>query len=127
MGEYINSKQVRTDRSYVSCGVMEAHHLPGEHPGHTLFGICNALYHKANGRPAAFVVFSDTVDKAEGRGERLATFIRTLVPKGDLFESTKQINPRTGHAIRVWVLTLNHEFFRKWYTDEFVNRVSENT
>lgn len=28
MGEYVNSKQVRFDKSHVSCGILEAHHLP---------------------------------------------------------------------------------------------------
>jgi hypothetical protein len=125
MGEYVNSKQSRFNVSYVSCGVVEVHHLPDESPAQTLFAIGNNLYHKANGRPAAFVVFSDVVDRKESRGASLAELVKTM-RIGDLFESAKVVNPKTGNTIRLWVLTINHDSFRKWYAEEFVNRISES-
>lgn len=126
MGEYINSKQTRFDRSYISCGVLEAHHLPDRPPQETLFSIANQLYHKANPRPAAFVIFSDVVSGSkDSRGTLLAELIKSA-NVGELHESPKAINPRTGNAIRVWVLTVDHNKFRPWYTEEFANRVSED-
>lgn len=124
MGEFVNSKQVRFNQSFVSCGVLEAHHLPDASPSETVFAIANSLYHKANGRPAAFVIFSDTVDRREARGVELAAKLKTL-GVGQLIESSKEVNPKSGHVIRLWVFTPNHEAFRKWYGDEYVNRVSE--
>ena len=124
MGDYINSHQARFDKSYVSCGVVEVHHLPDESPAFTAFAIGNHLYHKANGRPSAFVVFSDVVDKKQSRGADLAEFLKGL-NVGELFESHKQVNPKSGNTIRVWLLTVNHDAFRKWYSEEYVNRVSE--
>lgn len=124
MGDYVNSKQVRFDKSFVSCGVMEAHHLPEESPSATLFAICNALYHKANGRPAAFVIFSDVVDSGDQRGQKLADYIKAK--SDDIFESAKEVNPKTGHVIRLWVWRVDHANFRRWYTEEYVNRITES-
>jgi hypothetical protein len=125
MGEFVNSKQARFDKSHVSCGVVEVHHLPDESPSATVFAIANHLYHKANGRPAAFVVFSDVVDRKDSRGVGLADEI-TKMRCGGLFGSTKEVNPKTGHVIKLWVWTLDHEALRKWYTDEYVNRITES-
>lgn len=73
MCEYTNSTQVRFDKSHVSCGVMEVHHLPNAQPDRTAFAIANQLYHKANPRPAAFIIFSDVINpETPSRGERLA-------------------------------------------------------
>lgn len=27
-------------------------------------------------------------------------------------------------TIRIWLWTINHDEFRKWYTEEYVNRLS---
>lgn len=125
MGEYTNSKQSRFNRSYVSCGVVKVHHLPDESPAATLFAVGNHLYHKANGRPAAFVIFSDTVGKRESRGASLAELIATM-KIGELYATRKAVNPKTGNTIRLWVLTVDHDSFRKWYSEEFVNRINES-
>ena len=125
MGEYVNSKQARFDVSKVSCGVVEVHHLPDESAASTVFSIANSLYHKANGRPAAFVLFSDVVDTKESRGANLAQVLGKM-GIGPLFESDKAINPKTGHVIRVWLLQVDHDKFRKWYTEEYVNRITES-
>lgn len=126
MGEFVNSKQARFNASHVSCGVLEVHHLPDESPSATVFAIANNLYHKANGRPAAFVMFSDVVDRRESRGLALAAEIKGL-KIGELYESAKEVNPKTGHVIRLWVLNIDHTVFRKWYTEEYVNRITEST
>lgn len=125
MGEYVNSKQARFDKSFVSCGITEVHHLPDQPPNATLFAVANHLYHKANGRPTAFVMFSDVVTSGkDSRGLLLAELIKTA-NIGECYESPRRINPRTGNAIRVWVLAVDHERFRPWYTEEFANRISE--
>ena len=126
MGDYVHSKQARFDKSFVSCGVVEMHHLPDASPSETVFSLGNSLYHKANGRPAAFVLFSDVVDRKDSRGSDVAEFIEGL-KIGYLYTSLKQANPKTGNVIRVWLLTVDHDAFRKWYSDEYVNRVSEAT
>ena len=124
MGSYKDSAQTKFDRSFVSCGVLEAHHLPNHSPAATVFEIANALYHKANGRPAAFVLFSDKVDSGEMRGQKLADELKRM--GADIFESHKEVNPRTGHVIRVWLWHVDHDKFRKWYTEEYVNRITES-
>lgn len=125
MGEYINSKTAQFNKSFISCGVVEVHHLPEGNPSKTVFAIANHLYHKANPRPAAYVIFSDTQDNK--RGEALAAFIREKMEegKGFLWSSPPQINPRTGNTITVWVWTIGHEGLRKWYAEEAMHRVSE--
>lgn len=126
MGEYINSHQLRFDKSYVSCGVLEVHHLPNQAASKTLFSLATGLYHKANPRPSAFVIFSDT--KGEGspsRGELLAEQIGKLSNSGTLDSTDATVNPRTGNTIILWVWTPNHETMRKWYQDELANRVEE--
>ena len=126
MGEYVNSKQARFDKSYVSCGVMEVHHLPDQSPSKTVFAIANALYHKANPRPAAFVLFSDVVDTRDSRGQLLAEAItKGQWFGGELVYCKPDVNPKTGNMIQVWLWRLNHEVFRKYYTEEYANRVEE--
>lgn len=124
MGEYVNSQNARFDRSHISCGVTEVHHLPVK-ISNVPFAIATHLYHKANPRPGAFIMWSDVVDDGEkSRGQRLAEALNKL-GCGIIGESPKEVNPRTGNVIRVWVFTVNHEKFRKWYQDELANRVEE--
>jgi hypothetical protein len=124
MGEYVHSQQVQFNQSRISCGVLEAHHLPADTTGNQMvFAIANHLYHKANGRPAAFVTFSDITGMQNiSRGELLADAIEAL-SIGGLFQSERQVNPKTGNTIIVWLWTLDHDAFRAWYTDEYANRV----
>lgn len=123
MGEFVNSKTARFDRSYTSCGVTEVHHLP-PNASQTVFAIANHLYNKGNPRPGAFVVWSDVVNEGERRGENLATALMK-VGVGVIQDTPKAANPRTGNIIRVWVLTVDHDKFRKWYQDELANRITE--
>jgi hypothetical protein len=128
MGEYINSKTLKFDRSHVSCGVIEAHHIP-ENTAQALFAIANHLYNKANPRPGSFVIFSDAVEKGEAsRGANLASRIAKLcldLKVGTIISTGPEVNPRTGNTIVLWVFTVNHEAFRKWYQDELANRITE--
>ena len=126
MGEYVNSNQLRFDRSHVSCGVMEVHHLPNTTASKTLFSLVTGLYHKANPRPTAFVMFSDVVGETnESRGELLVRAIEKVPGSGFLMATTKEVNPRTGNVIQLWVWTPNHDTMRKWYQDELANRIEE--
>lgn len=124
MGEYIHSQQVQFTRSPASCGILEVHHLPASTTGSQMvFAVANQLYHKANGRPAAFILFSDVVDKQDrSRGELLAQSILDL-GFVDLYISARAINPRTGNSIITWLWTVDHDKFRDWYTQEYANRV----
>src|SRR6267154_4453198 len=99
------------------------HHLPDATPASTLFAIANHLYHKANGRPTAFVMFSDVVTSGKDSRVLLLAELIKASGVGDLHESSKRINPRTGNAIRVWMLAVDHDKFRPWYTEEFANRI----
>lgn len=125
MGEFINSKQMRFDKSLVSCGVMEAHHIPKASASKNVFAIATAMYHKANPRPCAFVLFSDVVDSEEKRGVYLAQAITTLFGVEALWASPIEVNPRSGNKIRVWLWHLDHDKIRKWYQDELANRVDD--
>lgn len=125
MGEYVHSKQARFDKSFVSCGVLEVHHLPNTTPSQTVFAILTALYR--NPRPAAFVIFSDVVGSRRSyptRGEKLAHYLKEIIGT-DLWESKKEVNPRTGNTIRLWVWRLDHEVLWKLYQDELAKHVSE--
>lgn len=127
MGDYVHSQQARFDKSLVSCGVMEVHHLPDKTPSHTCFSILNALYHKANPRPAAFVLFSDVDSAPISRGQQLARHINDTFQKSVLFVSRSRINPKTGNYIYVWLWTLDHDELRKYYQDELANRIDAET
>ena len=63
MGEYVNSQQLRFDKSAVSCGLTEAHHIPDQTPPKLMFAIANNQYNKANPRPSAYVIWSDLCEK----------------------------------------------------------------
>ena len=123
MGDYVNSMQVKFDKAAISCGVLEAHHLPNQSAAKTAFSIVNNLYHKANPRPAAFVIFSDVEDNGQSRGDKLAAFIRDQIKPKQFVSFGPCINPKTGNSIKLYVWTLDHEPLRKWYQDELANRV----
>jgi len=126
MGEFINSEQAQFNKSYVSCGVVEMHHLPRKSASRTLFSLANHLYHKANPRPAAFVLFSDVVkEESASRGELLAAEIEKVKVCGNLFQTNSDVNPKTGNTIKVWLIHLDHDAFRKWYQEELANRIEE--
>ncbi len=126
MGAYVNSTQVQFDKSHISCGVWEAHHLPKQNANQTMFAMANAMYHKANPRPCAFILFSDIVVEEKSRGQRLAEEIANTENHGSLLETKEEVNPRTGNVIRVWVWHVNHDKMRKWYQEELANRIIEN-
>ena len=129
MCDYVNSQQIQFNRSRISCGVLEAHHLP-DHTGSKLcFSVATALYHKANPRPSCFITFSDVVDSEGGRsrGERLVAYLRdNHLFGGTLLTTSKQINPRTGNTIQMWIYEVNHPEFRKFYQAELANRIEDN-
>lgn len=132
MGEYIHSKQAQFSKSYTSCGIMEVHHLPDLPSAQTLFSIANAMYHKANPRPAAFVMWSDVVEGRASRGELLAEKLASLksvegkeIDFGQLIATRKTVNPKTGNVISMWVWTVDHDSMRKWYQDELANRIED--
>ena len=126
MGEYVNSNQARFDKSFISCGVLEVHHLPKQSASKTVFSIANALFHKANPRPAAYIIFSDVVDKNNNsRGEQVAEHIEKIKGHGVLIKTNPKINPKTGNLIKVWLWEINHEAMREWYKEELANLVSE--
>ncbi len=124
MGEFIHSQQVQFSQSKVGCGVLEAHHLPADTTGaDMLFALVNQLYHKANGRPAAFIIFSDVMGKQNvSRGELLAQAI-TDMGYGSLFTSAPTINPKTGNVIKLWQWALDHVSIKDWYLKEAVERI----
>lgn len=125
MGEYINSRQMQFSKSYASCGVLEAHHLPKQSASKNIFAVATALYHKANPRPAAFVLFSDVVDGEEKRGKKMAEVLVQMFGKDCLYASPVEVNPRSGNKIQVWLWHLDHEKVRKWYQDELANTVED--
>jgi len=126
MGEYTHSKQAQFTKSAVSCAVLEMHHLPNQTANKTVFALGTALYHKANPRPSAFVLFSDVIeDEGKSRGQLLAEEIKKLNVCGELIETKVEINPRTGNKVKVYLLHLNHESFKKWYQEELANRIEE--
>ena len=102
MGEYIHSTQARFDKSHVSCGLLEMHHLPKQSANKTVFALANNLYNKANPRPSAYVLCSDVVsDEDKSRGQLLAAEITKLKVCGDLLETKKEVNPKSGNVIKV--------------------------
>lgn len=125
MGEYVNSRQMQFNKSYVSCGVLEAHHIPKQSASKNIFAIATALYHKANPRPAAFVIFSDVVDGDEKRGQKMADVIRQMFGQESVYATPVEVNPRSGNKIQLWVWLLDHEKVRKWYQDELANTVED--
>lgn len=126
MGEFTNSKQAQFNKSYTSCGLKEMHHLPKQSPANTLFALATNLYHKANPRPTAFVLFSDVVEtEGKSRGQLLADEIKKVKICGELIETKAEVNPQTGNTIKIYMIHLNHETFRKWYQEELANRIEE--
>jgi hypothetical protein len=127
VGEYAHSTAVQFSKSAASCAILEAHHLPNQNPVNSVFHIANNLYNKANPRPGAFILFSDVVppDGTLSRGQQIADYLRKMTPQPyrQLYESQKEINPRTGNTVRVWIMHIDHDVFRKWYQEQLANLV----
>jgi hypothetical protein len=124
VGEFVNSKQLRFNQSQISCGVMEIHHFPDKTPSANLFAVLCALYHKANPRPTAFIIWSDVVESQNtSRGRSLAEYLKKINCCGPVAPSPAVVNPKTGNVIQMWVWTVNHETARKLYQDELANRL----
>jgi hypothetical protein len=69
-------------------------------------------------------MFSDVVSE-RSRGATLAEFIKKMDVVGELYETKSSVNPRTGNTIKVWLWRVDHEKFRKWYVEEYANRIEE--
>ena len=124
MCDYVNSKQVQFTKSPATCGLVEMHHLPEGMPDKIAIALANHFYHKANPRPSAFALWSDIRDgERQSRGEALAEFFSRNEHLGRLIATPKEMNPRTGNVITVWVIKPNHEEFRKWYTEQVMHRL----
>lgn len=122
MGEYVNSRQLRIDKSLISCGVLQAHHIPKNIRG-AVMAMATALYHKANPRPAAFFIWSDVFKtKSKSRGQLLEDKLLEL-KVGRIVRQDAAQNPRTGNMINVWVFRPDHVAFRKWYEEAVLHQV----
>lgn len=126
----MDDHHVSITQSAASCGILELSRLSSD-PAKVLYALASHLYHPSRGSPAAFVMWSDT---ANSNGANLFDYIETrnswgtrLSPRIEHFADNLVIageeeNPKTGNVISVFVWTIPHEEFRKWYMDQRVER-----
>jgi hypothetical protein len=116
-------EHMKMNTSYVSCGVLELGSLRRT-PEKNAYELANRLYHPANGQPEAFVMMSDQASK----GNRTAV-LAEFMASSELAEvrcAGPAINPKSGNAIVMYILTLNHDNFRRWYVGEGINRLKKS-
>jgi hypothetical protein len=114
-----NRVQIRT--SGISCGVMELSGITD--PEGALYQIAGRLYHPSRGDPVAFLIASDVYSQDTNTHKLATLFLEKKL--GSIVYSEPSENPKTGNAISVCVININHTAFKKWYSDERVNRIKK--
>jgi hypothetical protein len=73
----------------------------------------NTNSHDYYGQNFRYIVFSE----ASGRyGERFADFLhREGLTDLGLVSTGRNVNPNSGNEVRVWIWTVDHEVFKKWW------------
>lgn len=85
------------------------------------YAIASRLYHPSRGNPCAFFIFSDiAADKTAS--ERLANFVATS-GFGIMSTSGSRENPHTGNYILIYTWAINHEQFKRWYSQQRIMRM----
>jgi hypothetical protein len=97
--------------SSASCGILEVSH-PDADSKKVAYSIASHLYHPSRGNPVAFAMWSDLV---ESNGAKLAAYLGENF--GGITETSSCENPKTGNEIQVFIWTIPHEEFRKWYKE----------
>ncbi len=119
----MDHERVNVSSSAMSCGVMELSRINEDSEG-VLYALGSRLYHPSRGNPCACFIFSDIV----GDGETSSIKLMREVHKqkvGRVIATTAMENPRTGNLISIYIWEINHENFKKWYSEQRVAKLSK--
>lgn len=117
----MDNHHVTISGSQISCGVAQLYNITSD-PEKVLYAIATALYHPSRGTPYAFLTWSDAPDS---NGEKFASSLEKVFGAVDLTETDWEENPKTGNHIKVFVWTIPHEDFKKWYIEQRVERAKK--
>jgi hypothetical protein len=114
----MDNHHVYISESQASCGILELSKL-GSDPEKILYALASRLYHPSRGSPAAFVIWSDTI---ESNGVKLSLSVSALFG-GQVLETSWVENPKTSNNIRVWIWEIPHVEFKKWYKEYKIKKI----
>lgn len=122
-----NRVNIRT--SGISCGVMELSGITD--PEGALYQIAGRLYHPSRGDPVAFLIGSD-INSPKTDDDKFTTtnshklcmlFLENNV--GDVEYTKSAENPKTGNEIIIYTIRINHEAFKKWYSNARIEKLKK--
>ena len=122
----MSRNHISTMTSHISCGVLEVGSLLNEVDAN-IYEIGNSLYHPSRGAPQAFLMLSDRPLVNENPVPSVATLLVGRLQElglADFVVSKDAINPRSGSLICVWVGTIQHEEYRRWYNNIVAERLA---
>lgn len=104
-----------------SCGVMELSGIT-EAEG-ALYQIAGRLYHPSRGDPVAFLIGSDIFSQETESHKLCALFIEK---KLGFVEYTRTAeNPKTGNSISIYTIRIDHEAYKKWYSEKRIKKLKK--
>lgn len=109
----MDHERVNISNSSISCGVMELSRIADD-VADVAYSIGSRLYHPARGDPCAFLIWSDVNN--DNSSKRLMDFIHDR-KLGQCQISNFAENPKTGNIIVVYICTIDHPTWKKWYKD----------
>lgn len=115
----MDHEHCRISSSSISCGVLEISSIT-DNLYAVLYNMASRLYHPSRGDPAAFFIWSGL---SVGNSYLLAEAIKEHFPKSIVGVSEEVENPKTSNIIKVWIWTIPHEEFKKWYKEEKIKRI----
>lgn len=119
----MDHERVSIRTTTMSCGVMELSRINDDIQG-VLYQIAGRLYHPSRGDPIAAFVFSDLAVPEPTNSSRLVRNIEKM-SFGKVINSEPIENPKTGNLISVYTWLVDHENFKKWYSEERVRRMKK--
>lgn len=108
--------------SNASCGMLELSNITVDSE-RVLYQLASRLYHHSRGNPAAFVLWSGTLDGGWGLFKFIEKLYLEKTGDNGLTTIGPAENPVTGNQILVFVWKIPHEEFKVWYTEQRLSRV----
>lgn len=115
--------RVNINSSGMSCGVMELSRINEDTEG-VLYALGSRLYHPSRGNPCAYFIFSDIIGEGETNSGKLVKAVNRMC-LGGVTRSEVAENPRTGNFIAIFMWSINHKAFKKWYSEARVKKLAK--
>lgn len=108
--------------SQMSCGALELSNITVDSE-RVLYQLASRLYHHSRGNPAAFVLWSGTLENGWALFKCIEKMYWEKTGDNGLNTIGPAENPITGNQILIFVWKVPHEEFKAWYVEQKLARV----